>query len=361
MIGSSGSPSRWLGWILLLGLATVTADEPRPTPLPRDTLPADRDLSAVPLGLRELPPVPPGNPLTPERVALGRRLFFDPILSRDGGLSCASCHQPEHGFAAPEPRPVGHAGQIGRRNAPSLLNRGYGKTFFWDGRARSLEEQVLQPIDNPTELGGSLVKRLEALRDEPGYVEAFSAAFPSAGPGDAVSRDHLSQALASFVRSLTAGDTPVDRFHAGDFAALDDAARRGLWIFDSRGGCWRCHSGPTFSDERFHNTGVGFGEADRDEGRFEVTGRETDRHAFRTPPLRGVAHTAPYMHDGSQKTLEEVVRFYDRGGSPADPGLDRDLKPLDLDERAILDLVAFLEALSRFPPQDPPPAGRGVR
>jgi len=320
-----------------------------PPSIPADSLPPEIDMQTVPAGFKRLPLPPADNELTPQKVRLGRRLFFDPILSQDGTMACASCHRPEHGFAGPQPIAVGIGGRTGRRNAPSLLNRGYGTRFFWDGRVDSLESQVLLPISNPDELGSDLEATIQKLREDACYVEDFSECFGAVSKNlsDVVTAENLAKAIASFERTLIHGSSRVDRFRASDFEALSREARQGLWIFESRGGCWKCHSGEAFTDESFHNTGVGFGKSDRDVGLFEFTGDETDRFKFKTPGLRAVELTPPYMHDGSVKTLREVIEFYNRGGAPDDPHLDKRLRPLKLTEEEIEFLVEFLKALSQ--------------
>ncbi|HZY90256.1 MAG TPA: cytochrome c peroxidase [Gemmataceae bacterium] len=323
---------------LVCCLAAVPAAAP--PAVPEDTLPERLPLDTIPLGLPAARPVPKDNPLTEAKVRLGRRLFFDPLLSGDGSVSCASCHRPDHGFAGPEPRAVGAGGRRGTRNAPSLLNRAFGGAFFWDGRAATLEEQALHPIESPVEMGSTVADALKRLGAHKEYPAAFRAAF-----GDGVSAANLARALASFERVLLAGDSRVDRFRAGKFAALNDSERQGLWLFESRGRCWRCHSGQTFSDEGYHNTGVGWGGAPADLGRHNVTRAEADRGRFKTPSLRAVARTAPYMHDGSLATLEEVVEYYNRGGNK-NPRLDPLMRPLGLSKRDVADLVAFLKGLS---------------
>jgi cytochrome c peroxidase len=310
-----------------------------PPPVPVDTLPEALALDAVPLGLGPRPPAA-DNPLTTARVALGRRLFFDPILSADGTVACATCHRPDHGFASPEARPQGVGNRVAPRNAPTLFNRAYGKAFFWDGRAASLEEQALEPIANPAEMGSSVADAVARLRADAAYKARFAAAFD-----DGVTAANLGKALAGFERVLLRGDSPIDRFRQrGERDAMTAAERHGLWLYESKGQCWRCHSGPNFTDEGFHNTGVGWGRSPPDLGRHAVTGKDADRGKFKTPTLRGVGLTAPYMHDGSLRSLEEVVEFYDRGGG-ANPNLDPAVRPLGLtgDERR--DLVAFLKAL----------------
>lgn len=295
----------------------------------------------IPLGLDAYMPIPESNPLTAEKVALGRRLFFDKRLSVNRSLSCASCHDPSRAFADARRVSLGVLGRPGVRNAPALINRGYGSAFFWDGRAASLEEQVLGPIENPLELGSTVGAALGALRDDRTYVASFRVAF-----GREPSREDLARALASYVRSILAGDSPVDRFLAGDRQALSTEAQTGLRLFRGKGNCTACHLGPTFSDERFHNTGVAWSAGTlNDEGRAAVTGRSDDRGAFKTPTLRHVAETAPYMHDGSLARLEDVIEFYDRGGNP-NPHLDGEIRPLRLTAAEKSALLAFLRSLS---------------
>jgi len=278
--------------------------------------------SAQPYGLS-------AEPLTRDeaRAALGRKLYFDTRLSRDGTVSCASCHLPEHGFADPRAHSIGVGGHTTPRNAPSLYNRALGKSFFWDGRVTSLEEQVLMPIENPDEMGNPVAQVLERL-------------------GGSLTRAELGAALADFVRCVWIGDSPVDRFQGGEFAALGVDERLGLWVYESKGRCWRCHSGPNFSDEDFHNTGVGVSDGQPETGRMQVTSDERDRGRFKTPTLRGVAQNAPYMHDGSLASLEDVVAFYKRGGG-ANAGLDEALAGIDISDEDARNLVAFLKALSR--------------
>jgi cytochrome c peroxidase len=321
--------------LLVVLVIAVLAWAAGPRPVPADTLPKDLSIEAVPLGLG----LRPGDgPLSAARVGLGRRLFFDPILSRDRTVACASCHQPDHGFASPDVPPLGVGGRTGPRRAPSLLNRAYGTAFFWDGRAATLEEQALEPIANPDEMGSSVADAVARLRADPAYQKQFAAAFD-----DGVTPANLGKALASFERVLLRGDSPVDKFRErGDRTAVTDAERHGLWLYESKGQCWRCHSGKNFTDESFHNTGVNWGGADL--GRHAVTKRDADRGKYKTPTLRGVKLTGPYMHDGSLKTLEDVVEFYNKGGG-ANPNLDPALKPLGLTKEEMADLVAFLKAL----------------
>ena len=283
---------------------------------------------AIPLGLDLYMPVPEDNPVTVERVERGRDLFFDKRLSRDGTVACASCHNPERAFSDGRPVAIGVFNRVGRRSAPALVNRGYGRAFFWDGRAATLEEQVLQPIQDPNEMDMTL---------------------PEVSARVGMPIDEVSRSLATFVRSLLSGDSRFDRFINGDRDALTAEQQAGLQLFRGKANCTACHVGPTFSDERFHNTGVAYREGRvLDEGRFEVTARPEDRGAFKTPTLREIARTAPYMHDGSFVTLAEVVDYYDSGGN-RNPALDRELRPLKLTIGEKLSLIAFLQALNGTP------------
>lgn len=339
----------WAVILAVAGLGTIRGQEPasdRRVP-PPDTLPAELVLDAVPLGLGPRP-IPDSNPLTAERVTLGRRLFFEPRLSSDGSLSCASCHDPRHAFTTSDARAVGFEGKVNRRNAPTILNRALGGSFFWDGRADSLEKQAIEPIENPLELHSTLPDVLARLSADPTYVAQFQAAFGE-GP---ITADHLGRAIASFERTLVSANSPIDRFQAENAKAVSDEARLGLWVFESKGQCWHCHSGPNYSDESFHNTGVSWNQTPLDLGRFEITGQESDRGAFKTPTLREVARTAPYMHDGGMATLRDVVEFYNRGGIP-NPNRDARIKPLNLTPLEIDYLIAFLQNLSGELPTRP--------
>ncbi|HIF40028.1 MAG TPA: cytochrome-c peroxidase [Planctomycetes bacterium] len=274
-------------------------------------------------------------------LAIGRRLFFDPVLSSDRTVACASCHQPGHGFADPRPLSVGVEGRITLRHAPTLLNRALGKTFMWDGRAATLEEQVLQPIVNPLEMDLSLEQALTRLASDESYAAGFRRL-----TGGAPTEVDLSRALATFVRHLWHAGSAVDRFRSGDVGVLSPEEKAGMWIYESRGGCWRCHGGANFTDEDFHNTGIGVRDGVALPGRMGFTGEDRDRGAFKTPTLRGLTLTGPYMHDGSLASLEEVIKFYRRGGEP-NPYLDENLRPLELTDQDVINLGAFLRALSR--------------
>ena len=294
---------------------------------------------AAPVGLDQVFLGGDEQPITAARVALGARLFFDPIVSRDSSLSCASCHRPEFAFGDSVRFSPGVSGHRARRNTPPLVNRAYAGSCFWDGRAASLEQTVLKPIENPDELNLTIPELMVRLESNGPYRAEFDRAFP-----DAVwTPDVVASALASYVRMLRFGNSAADRFALGDSNALSMAARRGRELFFGRANCSACHAGPTFSDGEFHNTGVGYGGTDT--GRLPITGRAEDRGSFRTPTLRDVARSAPYMHDGSLTTLDDVVSFYNRGGI-ANPYLDPQVRPRHLSPVDEADLIAFLRALT---------------
>lgn len=296
---------------------------------------------SAPLGLDLYRPVPADNPLTPAKIALGRRLFQDRRLSRDGTLSCAVCHDPSRAFANNRVVASGPGGTTVGRNVPTLINRAYGESFFWDGRAESLEQQVVQPLLNPFEMAMTPDAVVATMRRDRGYTRQFLAAF-----GREPQLDDVARALASYVRTIRSGNSRYDRFRSGMWAALTEREQRGMRVFFGKGRCGSCHAGPNLTDESFHNTGVAFRDRQMlDPGRFVVTRNSADRGAFKTPTLREVARTAPYMHDGSQSTLDEVVEFYARGGN-ANPGLDAILRPLSLTLEDKSALVDFLRALS---------------
>ena len=280
------------------------------------------------------------NLLAPATVELGRKLFHDRRLSRDNSISCATCHDPTHGFAEDRALSRGIGNATGARNAPALINRADGTSFFWDGRAGTLEDQVLQPITNPEEMGMSerdLVPRLERS----GYGPQFRAIF-----GRSIAPADIARALASYIRAIRSENSAYDRYLHGEVGALTPDQQTGYELFTSRANCWMCHTGDNFTDEQFHNTGVGWnGAGPADQGRFRVTHKPDERGAFKTPTLREIARTAPYMHDGSVATLDDVVDYYDRGGNK-NPCLDPAIKPLHLTPQQKRALVAFLHALT---------------
>ena len=294
----------------------------------------------IPLGLDRGLLAPPDNPVTPEKAALGRRLFDDPRLSADHTRACSDCHQAERAFSDGRRVAVGVRDQQGTRNAPAIINRTYGRAFFWDGRAATLEEQVLLPIQHPQEMGADLPTVVERIRADATYRQQFKEVFGR--PPDVSS---LSDALATYVRTILSGASAYDRYEAGETTALSTRGQHGLRLFRGRARCFRCHSGSNLTDEDFHNTGVSWGGRPYDAGRAVVTGASEDTGKFKTPTLREIERTAPYMHDGSIATLEEVVEFYDRGGND-NPFRDRELRPLRLTEEEKTALVAFLRSLS---------------
>lgn len=294
-----------------------------------------------PLGLKGVVfHIPSDNPLTAEKVALGKQLFFDPRLSADGTVSCVTCHDPDRAFTDGRPISVGLKGRKTTRSSPTLINRALGYSFFWDGRAASLEALILEVMELPPALGTTYEVLVNKLNRIEGYRRQFEQVF-----GGAVTAERVSMALAAFVRTLLSGGSAFDRFEAGEETALSPPARRGLALFWGKAGCVRCHTGPNFTDEKFHNIGVGLYQHDPDLGRYRVTGRDEDKGAFKTPTLRDVAKTAPYMHDGSLGTLEEVVIYYDRGGIK-NPYLNPQIRPLRLSVQEKEDLVGFLKSLT---------------
>lgn len=303
----------------------------------------------TPLGLPPVP-IPADNPPTRDSVALGRKLFFDTRLSADNTVSCASCHDPKTEFADGMPTSKGIRGQLGKRNAPTVVNAAYYGVLFLDGRAASLEQQAGAPIANPIEMGQSHEVTVAKIEKIPEYKQEFAAVFGS-GP---VTMQKVEMALASFERTKLSGDSPFDRYlYKDDKTALSPAAIRGLAIFTDkkRGNCSTCHtigeSYALFSDGKFHNIGAGINSSGEmtDLGRYEQTKVEADKGAFRTPGLRNVALTAPYMHDGSLRTLKDVVDFY-AGGGTSNPQLDSEIHELKLSGQERADLVAFLESLT---------------
>ena len=331
-------------------------------------MPNDKTLAAI----------PPDNPQTPEKIALGQQLFFDGRLSVDGTVACATCHDPQRAFTDGRPTSIGVQGRSGQRNAPTVLNALYNKTQFWDGRATTLEDQAALPIANPVEMGQpDLEAAVASLAALPEYQQAFQRVF-----GRPPNGQDLVAALASYERTLTSFDSPFDRFLAGDARAIDDAAKRGWVLFNDRARCNKCHALPdetpdltNFKDDDFHNIGVlivrhhvvplarqaeklvdSGNAADVDRaaigtdmsalGRFLITKKEPDIASFKTPGLRNVLVTGPYFHDGSHPTLWDVLDHYNKGAGPQDPWLDQDIQPLGLQESELDDLVAFMASLT---------------
>jgi cytochrome c peroxidase len=298
----------------------------------------------LPLGLQASSAyVRDDNPMSGAKIDLGRALYFDARLSADKTVSCATCHDPGKGFSDGRATSAGIAGKTGARSAPTVINRLFSADQFWDGRAADLEAQALGPIQNPIEMGHTLQGMIGSLSGIKGYAPMFKAAFGS----DEISAERVGQAIATYERTVLSGDAPYDRYQAGDAKAMSPSAVRGLAIFNDakRGNCVTCHAGFNFTDESYHNLGAGMDKPKPDLGRYEITKVETDRGAFKTPTLRNIADTAPYLHDGSEKTLMDVVAFYDRGGVK-NPWLSKEIHPLNLTEQEKKDLVAFMGALT---------------
>jgi cytochrome c peroxidase len=311
--------------------------------------------------------IPADNPMTRAKIELGRQLYFDERLSSDNTISCASCHDPAQGYGAEMPFGVGVRGQQGGRNSPVSYNRILSKEQFWDGRAVTLEEQAVGPVANPIEMGNSHAACVETINAILGYRIQFDKIF-----ADGANIDNVGRAIATFERALVTGPMPYDaataivnfeKTFADDLEYLDEepelketyealrlatkvmpmseSAARGLTLFTGKANCTACHAGANFTDEQYHNLGVGMEAESPDLGRYEVTGEGKHRGAFKTPTLRNTAFTGPYMHDGSQQTLEEVVDWYNKGGHPNQYLSDK-MKPLNLTNEEKADLVAFM-------------------
>jgi len=310
--------------------------------------------------VRPLPPSPLGVAaeiadivprVTPEKVRLGRWLFYDPRLSADGTISCASCHEPSAGFSERHPVSTGVGGKKGTRKAPPVLNAAFPiyPVWFWDGRASSLAEQAKGPMENPVEMGMTHAGVESAVRAIPGYRRYFAEAFGD----ERIDVERVAEAIAAYEATRMSGNSAYDRWDAGDPGALDEKQKQGFRLFFGKAACNQCHLGPNLTDSRFHNLGVGWrtpapgadpASGFADPGRAKVTGKASDTGAFKTPTLRDVSRRPPYMHDGSVATLREAVLVYDRGGIP-NPWLSPDVKPLHLSSDQVDALVAFLEAL----------------
>ncbi|MFI5345327.1 MAG: cytochrome-c peroxidase [Elusimicrobiota bacterium] len=304
---------------------------------------ADAYETKVPLGLKGAPEAPEDNPTTAAKVALGERLYFDKRISADGTVSCATCHDPAKGWTDRSPVSTGIRGQKGGRSAPTVLNSGYMDLQFWDGRAKTLEDQAKGPIQNPIEMGSTHKETVARIAGVKGYAPLFKDAFGD----EAVDIERVAKAIAAFERTVLTGDSPYDRWQAGNKTAMSEAAVRGFALFNNsqKANCAICHDGFNFSDSDFHNLGVGMKAKKPDLGRFDVTKADKDKGAFKTPTLRNLADTAPYMHDGSEKTLKAVVAFYNKGGEK-NPHLDGRIHPLHLTPAEEADVVAFLDALN---------------
>jgi cytochrome c peroxidase len=358
--------------------ARPTTQQPRPIP---DAGPLAQPKSLEQVGLpAELTrqAIPSDNPQVPDKITLGEKLFFDGRLSADGTVACSSCHDPARAFTDGRPTSIGINGRVGQRNAPTILNALYNKTQFWDGRVKTLEEQAALPIVNPNEMGqpsmDAAIAKIAAIEE---YKQTFRQVF-----GRPPNGADLMRAIASYERTLVSFDSPFDHFVAGEKNAIDDSAKRGWELFNTKGRCNKCHAltekqrdVTTFTDNDFHNIGIGIlrhnvvalarqaeelirsGHLEAIDraaigtdmsalGRFLITKKEADTAAFKTPDLRNVLVTGPYFHDGSQETLWDVIDHYNKGNGLHNPYLDEDIQPLGLTEREIDDLVSFLVSLT---------------
>jgi cytochrome c peroxidase len=295
-------------------------------------------------------PTPPTNLNYAGKVDLGKQLYFDPRLSKNNTVSCAFCHNPGTGFADARQFSVGAFGTAGGRQAPTVYNTGFIPLQFWDGRAGSLEEQAIGPIHNPVEMAETHETVVPKIAKVPGYQKQFRAVF-----GKDVSLQSIAEAIAAFERTIVSANSSFDKYVMGDRNAMEESAVRGLALFKGKARCILCHNGPNFTDNQFHNLGVPQeGMLKEDLGRYNVSRLERDKGAFKTPTLRSIAETAPYMHDGVFKTLEEVVDFLDKGGVP-NPHLSPLMKPLGLSAEEKTDLIAFLKSLNGAPLKITPP------
>jgi cytochrome c peroxidase len=290
----------------------------------------------VPKGLPALP-VPADNPMTVEKVELGKMLFFDKRLSKDHTLSCATCHIPENGYAEPLATSKGINGQIGTRNSNPVVNSAYATSEFWDGRSPDLEDQAMGPVENPIEMGHDFEQVVLDLKKVPEYVQRFQDVF-----GSEISKETIAKAIAAFERTLLSGNSPYDQ------GTMNAKAKAGEKIFKGQGFCATCHTPPLFSNWGFYNAGIGMDKENPDIGRMEITKQESDKGAFRVPHLREATLTGPYYHDGSVETLEEAVRIMATGGidNPNLHALFRVIKTKNFSDQEIDQLVEFIRALS---------------
>jgi len=318
------------------------------------------------LGFGEVVPYPADNKPTKEKEELGKKLFFDPLLSSNSKISCASCHDPYKGFADPNQFSKGVGGAVGDIHAPTLLNTAYNRHLFWNGRVGSLEEQALKPIENGKEMGpqGNLDRVVKDLNKDTDYTARFNKAF-----GTGATPEGIAKAIATYERTLISRDTPFERW-VREEEPISKAAQRGWKVFIGKGRCANCHVPPAYTDDNYHNIGVhpvpgeamdkdldGFLKGHRDYDKVYEPFR-VDKCAFKTPTLLNIEQTAPYMHNGSEtfKTLEDVVSFYVRGGDPVDPAVcgqkDWRIVKLDLSPEEINDLIEFLKSLTGKVPLD---------
>lgn len=286
------------------------------------------------------------NPVTPAKVELGKALFFDPRLSGNGTVSCATCHNPALGWSDGLKTGVGINGTVLGRATPTILNVAYNTQFMWDGRKKSLEDQALGPMKTPEEMKTDFSAAVHLLSSVDGYAAMFNKAFP----GEAIGEETIAKAIAAFERTVVSKDSRFDRWLSGNRQAITPQEHRGYQVFNdpARGDCAKCHGGPNFTDNGYHNIGLRQNAGAADEGRFKIKAVASMKGAFKTPTLRDIALTAPYFHDGSATTLMEVVEHYDRGGDDKS-NLSKDIRPLNLTKAEKEELVAFMLALSGRP------------
>lgn len=297
--------------------------------------------------LPEVPPAPADNKPTPERVALGKALFFDTRLSSDGNLSCAGCHNPMFGWSDGLPTGKGHKSKLLGRASPTVINAAYNSIQMWDGRKASLEDQAMGPMESMDEMAMDLSVLFKWLEAEPAYKEMFAKAYP----GEAIDRKSTSKAIASFERTVISNNSPFDRWLRGDKKAMTKQQIIGFRLFSdtNKGNCIACHQAPNFTDNGFHNIGLAsYDRENPDMGRYAIKPIASMKGAFKTPTIRDIAMTAPYFHDGSAKTLREVVEHYARGGI-SKKNLSSDIKPLALTNEEKDAIVAFMQALTTPP------------
>lgn len=314
-------------------------------------------------------PFPEDNAYSASKAALGKLLFFDPRLSSSGQIACVSCHDPHLGWADGRAVPFGHDRRAGGRNALTIINAGYLQTVFWDGRAGTLEQQTLMAMVNPREMNADLNQVMHTLKRIPEYRAAFEQVFGD----DDISPDTVARAITTFVRTVTSRTSRFDRFMRGEHRFLSDEQVRGLHLFRTQAGCMNCHHGPLLTDGGFHNIGLHFfGRLKEDLGRYDVTGKIEDIGKFRTPGLRDVTFTGPWLHNGLMLTLEGLLNIYNAGGAeisthnplrddPRYPENSPLLKPLGLSKQDIRALEAFLESISRQPSLVAPPPLPGLQ
>jgi cytochrome c peroxidase len=300
------------------------------------TLANAQDQPAAPKGL---PAVkwPADNQPTTAKIALGKQLYFDPRLSSDDTISCASCHHPAKGWSNGEAFAKGVGGAMGGRSAPTIINTAYFRQQFWDGRAKTLEDQALGPIQAGVEMNMKLEDLIPKLNKIDGYKKQFNEVF-----GSDASAPAIAKAIAAYERTVLSGNAPYDEYKAGNKKALSEVVERGRKVFFGKGHCSACHVGPSLTDNSYHNIGVGMDQKKPDVGRFAISKLEGDTGAFKTPGLRDIARSAPYMHDGSLKTLEDVVEHYAKGGIDNEY-LDEEVFKLRLTDQDKKDLVIFLK------------------